>query len=122
MTEDKQVIAYNKGFQAGQEHQTSSPQTLTLFKNMQNEIEEIKETLKTLPNKLELELSNRKLVDEVLACVKKDYAQKVDIFDIEGKPKFASKVIEKVILYIGIALGVGFLGIIGKIILSYFKI
>lgn len=49
---DKQGLAYNKGFIAGQEHQNSSPQTVKRFNNIENKMDEkfdkIEEAIKDL--------------------------------------------------------------------------
>ena len=65
-------------------------------------------------------------VEEALKNFRKDcdalYAIKGDVYEKDGKPKFASFSTEKVLKYVGIVIGLGVLGVIGSIILSYFKI
>lgn len=69
MTENDKLQSYNKGFQAGQDHQKSSPETIKLISIMQNQLDAIKEKLDNVPTRQEVELSNERLLKEALTCV-----------------------------------------------------
>ena len=83
MTPEEKNNFYQAGYKAGVEHQEPSPITLKAIDTMKNIIEknsenikEIKNTLKEIPTKTEMDLANRKLIDEVLKSVKNDFVLK----------------------------------------------
>ena len=51
---------------------------------MRNEIKYIKEKLANIPTKAEMDLANRKIVEEVLEAVKKDYVSKDEFTPVKN--------------------------------------
>lgn len=75
----------SEGMRIGKEHITPSPETkeaitkLTMeLDYIKKDIKEIKETVKELPTITEMDLANRKLVEEVFDKVKNEYVTKED--------------------------------------------
>jgi hypothetical protein len=72
--------AYDKGFKAGKEHSKPSPETLTYMENVKIQIADLKEDLKDIPRKADMELFVTKAItiainESICTCDKK-YAPK----------------------------------------------
>lgn len=83
MNPDQKHQFFQAGFKAGKTHRTSSPETLKLMQvleikiqNMENEVKEVKECIKSLPTRDEMKLVVREAIDEAIVACDRRYANK----------------------------------------------
>lgn len=123
LSPDEKHEIYNKGFEAGRKHTKPSETTIKMFNDMdkrlihiEDDISSIKDKIKQVPTKTEMELSNEKLID----CVMDKQEKNIERLKEENDKKYASKerlsTIEKVVYGTIGAIVVPFIGFIGYLI------
>jgi hypothetical protein len=128
MNEDEEIKIYNAGVKKGQSHDRPSEQTIKFMENTDKRLEKVETKVSAicenhlphLKEDIALVQSGINNIQRTLEKIIKDYAQKTEVFDEEGKPKFADKkefgLVQKLVFFFYGMLSLGTLSVVAYLI------